>query len=237
MSREDKISDVNEEIKKASLIDNMENFDSNCNYRVLFLGPHTDDVERGSGGTLIRFLRQKYKITIAVFSTASDSLPKGWPKDTLKNEFLTIADALKVDKVVFDFRVRYLNFCRQRILEELVKMNIEFRPNLVIGPSLNDYHQDHQTVATEMVRAFKRSASIICYELPWNHLTFSTQFFVKLSKKDIELKFKLLKNYRSQLILNKEYFSKEFVFGLAKTRGVQCDAEYAESFEVLRWMI
>jgi N-acetylglucosamine malate deacetylase 1 len=219
------------------VIEHMKNFEPDSDYRVLFLGPHTDDVELGSGGTLIRFLRQNCKVKIAVFSTASDSLPEGLPKDTLKKEFLMIADSLKVDRVVFDFRVRYLNFCRQRILEELVKMNLEFKPNLVIGPSLNDYHQDHQTVATEMVRAFKRSASIIGYELPWNHLTFSTQLFVKLSKKDIELKFRLLKNYKSQLILNREYFSKECVFGLAKTRGVQCNAEYAESFEVLRWMI
>lgn len=232
-----KMIDTDKENAKFFLEENGENADLNCKLRVLFLGPHTDDVELGSGGTLMRFLRQKYKVMIAVFSTASDSLPKGWPKDTLKNEFLMVADTLKVDRLVFDFKVRYLNFCRQRILEELVKMNTEFKPDLVIGPSLNDYHQDHQTVAAEMVRAFKRSTSIICYELPWNHLTFTTQLFVKLSKKDIELKSELLKNYKSQLISNKVYFSNEFIFGLAKIRGVQCNAEYAESFEVLRWMI
>jgi LmbE family N-acetylglucosaminyl deacetylase len=207
------------------------------NLRVLFLGPHTDDVELGSGGTLVRFLQEKKEVLITVFSTASDSLPKGLPNDTLKKEFLAVTNKLKVNNTVFDFKVRYLNFCRQRILEELVKINKEFKPNLVIGPSLNDYHQDHQTVAVEMVRAFKRSASIICYELPWNHLTFDTQLFVKLSKNDVESKFNLLKNYRSQIMQNKEYFSKEFIFGLAKTRGIQSNAKYAESFEVLRWMI
>ncbi len=208
-----------------------------CKLKILFLGPHTDDVELGSGGALIRFLKQKYTVKVVVFSTASDSLPKDLPKDTLKREFETIAESLKVDNVVFDYKVRYLNFCRQKILEELVKMNNEFKPNLVIGPSLNDHHQDHQTVANEMVRAFKRTASIICYELPWNHLTFTTQLFVKLSKDDIKLKCDLLRNYKSQIAKNREYFSEEFVFGLAKTRGIQCNAPYAESFEVLRWII
>jgi len=31
--------------------------------------------------------------------------------------------------------------------------------------------------------------------------------------------------------------SHEFIFSLAKVRGVQIGAEYAESFEVLRWVI
>ena len=205
--------------------------------KILFLGPHTDDVELGSGGTLVRFLRQKHKVMIAVFSTASDSLPKNLPKDTLKNEFLKVAEALNVEKTVFDFKVRYLNFNRQNILEALVKMNKEFKPTLVIGPSLNDFHQDHQTVANEMIRAFKRTASIVCYELPWNHLTFTTQLFVKLNKEDIQMKAKLLTYYKSQVIANRPYFSDEFIYGLAKTRGIQCNSEYAEAFEVLRWMM
>jgi N-acetylglucosamine malate deacetylase 1 len=208
---------------------------SNCKLRVLFLGPHTDDIELGAGGTLVRFLQQRYAVKVIVFSTASDSLPEGLPRDTLKTEFISIAESLKVEHKIFDFKVRYLNFCRQQILEELVKMNSEYKPDLVIGPSLNDYHQDHQTVANEMVRAFKRNSSIICYELPWNHLTFTTQLFVKLSRKEIERKCELLKYYKSQILKNREYFSDEFIFGLAKTRGIQCNAEYAESFEILRW--
>lgn len=31
--------------------------------------------------------------------------------------------------------------------------------------------------------------------------------------------------------------SHEFIFALAKTRGVQIGAEYAECFEVIRWVI
>ena len=224
-------------MRDSKLFEVVNEISSNSKMNVLFLAPHADDVELGSGGTLIRFLRQKCHVMVVVFSTASDSLPKDLPKDTLKREFLEIADALKVDKKVFDFKVRYLNFCRQAILEELVKLNGEFKPNLVIGPSLNDYHQDHQTVAGEMVRAFKRDASIICYELPWNNLTFTTQVFVKLTKKDVEMKAKLLTYYKSQFALNRPYFSDEFIYGLAKTRGIQCNAEYAEAFEVLRWML
>lgn len=208
--------------------------------RVLFLSPHTDDVELGAGGTLVRFLEEGYGIFWVVFSTAEDSLPDTLAKDTLKREFLSVIEELKIDKDnyrILNFRVRRLHEHRQEVLEELIKIRKEFNPNLVIGPSLNDYHQDHQVVAWEMIRAFKNTSSIIAYELPWNHVAFNTQMFVKLEEKHIKKKVELLKNYRSQQILNRPYFSEDFIFGWARMRGVQVGAEFAEVFEVIRWIL
>ena len=81
------------------------------------------------------------------------------------------------------------------------------------------------------------TSSIIAYELPWNHVTFNTQMFVKLEEKHIKKKVELLKNYRSQQILNRPYFSEDFIFGWARMRGVQVRAEFAEAFEVIRWIL
>ena len=162
------------------------------------------------------------------------------PKDTLKKEFLDVISDLGLDENCFrihDFRVRRLHEKRQEILEELVRIRRFFHPDLVLIPSLNDYHQDHIVVSNEAVRAFKTTASIIGYELPWNHITFDTNLFIKLEKKHIEKKFEMLQNYNSQIEKGRNYFSKEYIFGLSKVRGIQCNAEYAESFEVIRWMI
>jgi len=208
--------------------------------RILFISPHTDDVELGAGGTLLRLLEENNEILWIVFSTAEDSLPYGLSKDTLKKEFLQVVKetGLKDDQYrIFNFKVRRLHEKRQEILEELVKTNKEFKPNLVIGPSLKDYHQDHQIVANEMVRAFKRDASIICYELPWNHISFDTQLFMILKKEHIERKISLLKNYKSQIALNRDYFSPDFIWGWARMRGLQVNAKYAEAFEVVRWIV
>ena len=208
--------------------------------KVLVLSPHTDDAELGCGGTIIKLLEDGNEIFWIVFSTAEDSLPAGLPKDTLKREYFDVLKALglKEDSCkVFDFKVRNLNKYRQEILEDLIKIRNEYRPDVVIGPSLNDLHQDHQVVAHEMVRAFKTTSSIICYELPWNHISFDTQCFVKLNKGQIEKKCDILKSYQSQFIMGKPYFSNEYIYGLAKARGIQCNSEYAEAFEVVRWMI
>ncbi|MGQ0535875.1 MAG: PIG-L deacetylase family protein [Methanobacteriota archaeon] len=208
--------------------------------RILILSPHTDDAEVGCGGTIARFLEEKHEVLWMAFSTAEESLPEGLPKDTLRHEFLSVVRSLGLTEKncrIFGHKVRRLHEVRQQILEELVKARKDFAPDLVLQPSLKDFHQDHEVVANEAVRAFKTSASILGYELPWNHLEFSTGMFVRLEERHLDKKYELMGNYKSQFLREREYFSKEFIFGLAKVRGVQCGAPYAEAFEVVRWMI
>jgi len=208
--------------------------------KILVLSPHTDDAELGAGGTLIKFIAEKKEILWVVFSTAEESLPKEMDKDTLEKEFISVTKKLDLQKdqyIVNHFQVRKLHEKRQEILELLVQIRNKFLPDLVIGPSLNDFHQDHIIVATEMVRAFKGTASIISYELPWNNVTFHTQLFVQLDKKYVEKKIELLQSYNSQIIKERSYFSEEFIWGFARTRGVQINTQFAEAFEVIRWMI
>jgi N-acetylglucosamine malate deacetylase 1 len=209
------------------------------NNRILILSPHTDDAEIGCGGTIINFLEQNKNILWVVFSTAEESLPEGMPKETLRNEFKEVANILSLidsQVIIKDFKVRYLHERRQDVLELLIRLRQEFNPDLVIGPSLSDFHQDHTVVANEMVRAFKSTASIISYELPWNHLNFNTQFFTRLTSDHIKKKIGLLALYKSQYQKNRPYFSGEFIEGLARTRGVQINTEFAEAFEVIRWI-
>ena len=101
-------------------------------------------------------------------------------------------------------------------------------------PSLKDIHQDHTTIAQEGLRAFKNT-TILGYELIWNNLSFDTTLFVKLEKKHIQAKCDALKAYQSQGV--RDYMSEEFIYALAKSRGVQIGSAYAESFEVIRWVM
>jgi N-acetylglucosamine malate deacetylase 1 len=207
--------------------------------RILILSPHTDDAELGCGGLISRLISEGKIVLWVVFSTAEESLPIEFPPDTLTKEFLNVTKFFGLrneDFRIFDFKVRKLHEKRQEVLEELVKIRKNFKPDLIIGPSLNDFHQDHLVVANEMIRAFKTSSSIICYELPWNHIRFETQFFIRLSEKNISDKAKVLQYYKSQLFTNKKYFSIDFIKGLAITRGTQIGEQYAEAFEVIRWI-
>ena len=209
----------------------------NFNFQnILVLAPHTDDGELGCGGTLSKFIKDGRKVTYVAFSTAEESVPKGLPKDILKTEVRNATRNLGIKEenlIIFNYPVRKLNFYRQEILEDLIKLR-KNNYDLVLTPCLSDVHQDHATVANEALRAFK-NISILGYELIWNNLSFNTTCFVSLEKEHIENKVASLKEYKSQS--HRDYMSDEFIFSLAKTRGVQVGKAYAEAFEVIRLMI
>ena len=168
------------------------------------------------------------------FSTAQQSVPEGFPKDILKTEVKKATAQLGISPenlIIYNYEVRKLGYVRQEILEELIRLKKSNSFDLVFIPSLHDIHQDHTTIAQEGLRAFKNT-TLLGYELIWNNLTFNTQCFVELNRKHIQAKVEALKAYESQG--TRDYLSEEFIFSLAKTRGVQAGCPYAEAFEVVR---
>ena len=204
---------------------------------VYVLAPHTDDGELGAGATISKLIEEGADVYYFAFSTAETSVPDGFPKDILKTEVINATKKLGIKKenvIIYNYEVRKLNYARQEILEDLMKYKRKLKPDLVLMPSLNDIHQDHSTIAQEGLRAFK-NCTILGYELIWNNLTFDTTSFIKLDKKHIQAKCDALKEYKSQG--DRDYMSEEFIYSLARTRGVQIGTKYAESFEVVRWVM
>lgn len=205
--------------------------------RILVLAPHTDDGEFGCGTSVARFIDEGKDIYYVAFSTAEESVPDPWPKDILKAEVKEATNRLGIlpdNLIIFRYKVRELSYHRQEILEELVRIKKDIRPDLVFLPSSNDLHQDHSTVSVEGIRAFKDTA-ILGYEIPWNNIEFHTEAFISLSEENINRKVFALDAYNSQK--GRSYANEEFVRSLARMRGVQIGIRYAEAFEVIRWVI
>jgi LmbE family N-acetylglucosaminyl deacetylase len=208
------------------------------NYQnILVLAPHTDDGEFGCGGSIAKFLEKGSNVHYVAFSTAKKSVPEGLPQDILEKEVKEATKRLGIppeNLIIYGFEVRKLNYVRQDVLEELVKLKKEIDPDLVFLPSPGDLHQDHNTVAMEGLRAFKQT-SILGYEVPWNNLTFDNQCYIRLEEHHVQQKVYALDAYNSQK--TRYYATEDFIYSLAKTRGVQINATYAEAFEVIRWII
>ena|SRR5260370_973176 len=205
--------------------------------RVLVLSAHTDDAELGCGGTIARLLANSAEVSVVAFSIAQESLPAGSAPDRLKYEFLRAVTMLGVkpeNTIVYDYPLRRFSLHRQELLEELVQLRRRFQPEIVFVTASTDVHQDHQVLYGESVRAFKE-LTLWGYELPWNHITFSADAFVELQREHLDRKWKALKAYESQIELQRTYFCREFIYGLARVRGEQVKAEYAEAFEVIRF--
>jgi N-acetylglucosamine malate deacetylase 1 len=204
--------------------------------KILVLAPHTDDGELGCGGSITRFCREGNEVFYVAFSTCRRSLPKHLPPDTLEKEVIAATKILGIKRenlILFDYDVRDFPKDRQRILEDMVRLKTDIKPDIVFVPSLNDLHQDHQVIANEGLRAFKNN-SLLGYEMPWNNVSFNTNYFISLQEQDIAVKIKALKEYESQK--NRNYLNEDFIKSLAYTRGVQIGARYAEAFDLIRWV-
>lgn len=202
--------------------------------RTLVLAPHTDDGEFGCGGTIARLCENGSEVFYAAFSACRQSVLKEFPEDILITEVKAATKELGIVPsrlILYDYEVRTFNLHRQQILEEIIKLKNDIKPDLVFIPSVNDIHQDHFIISNEGVRAFKLS-TLLSYELPWNNFSFTTSCFFKLSPSNIDAKLRALKCYKSQQ--HKPYANDDFIKSLARVRGVQTGSEYAEVFEVVR---
>lgn len=205
--------------------------------RILVLAPHTDDGEFGCGGSISKFIEEGAEIWYAAFSCAEESVPEGLPKNILEVEVKKATRILGIppeNLFIFKYPVRKLNYHRQEILEDLVRLNKELMPDLVFTPSKYDVHQDHHTVTQEALRAFKFT-SLLGYELPWNNYVFETTCFIHLEERHLLKKLESLKCYQSQI--GRKYANEEYIKGLALTRGVQVGGRFAETYNLLRWII
>ena len=202
--------------------------------KALVLAPHTDDGELGCGGTMARLVEAGCDVRYVAFSIATRSLPQGFEPDTLAREVREATAALGIpgDNVtVHDFDVRTFPQHRQEILELLVTLWEEWKPDVVFQPSHHDVHQDHQTIGQEGLRAFKRT-TILGYEIPWNNFDFSYGAYIALEKRHLERKVAALSRYASQQ--HRRYADPEYIWNLARTHGVNVNREFAECFQVYR---
>jgi N-acetylglucosamine malate deacetylase 1 len=202
--------------------------------RVLVLAPHTDDGELGCGGTTARLVEAGVEVHYHAFSIATRSLPPGYPPDTLAREVRDATAELGIPEsqlTVHDFDVRTFPERRQDILELLVATWDELRPDAVFQPSHHDVHQDHQTIAQEGLRAFKRT-TVLGYEIPWNNFDFSYGAYIALEERHVERKVAALAHYASQQ--HRRYANPEYVWNLARVHGINVNRDYAECFQVYR---
>lgn len=206
--------------------------------KIIIFAPHTDDGEIGCGGTIVKLTEESKDLYYVAFSIARTSaVDGGFPENILEKEVKKAIKVLGIPEdhlILYDFPVRRFPEFRQKILEEMIKLRKKIQPDLIFVPSLNDIHQDHQVIAREGLRAFKRH-TILGFEEPWNNIVFESRSFIALERRHVEKKIEALRCYESQM--HRNYLTEDAIWGIAQLRGAQLEGGYAEAFEVLRWII
>jgi LmbE family N-acetylglucosaminyl deacetylase len=199
--------------------------------KVLVVAPHADDAELGAGGSIRRWVEEGRQVHILNMSDTSSVNGSKYGAD-LRNEARAAAAALGVerDNVSFaNFPLRHFDSNRQAILDFLVELNNDLSPEIVIGPSFGDVHQDHSVVAKEIQRAFKKT-TVLGFDTYWNMNVQKVDYVNELTQGQMRAKITALAAYKSQA--QRPYMQSEVIMGLAKVRGLPKGFQFAEAFSV-----
>jgi LmbE family N-acetylglucosaminyl deacetylase len=197
---------------------------------VLAIGAHPDDIEIGAGGLLMRLARSSVHVRYVVLTgTAGRHLEAR----AAVSEFLAGAT---VDVELHDLPEGRLPAAWLDVKELLESVAHSCSPDLVLTPSATDAHQDHRTIGQLVPTVFRDQLSL-GYEIPkWDGDMGQPTTYYPLPEADARRKVDLLhKCYPSQH--GRDWWDDEVFLGLARLRGMECKARYAEAFHCKKSVI
>jgi LmbE family N-acetylglucosaminyl deacetylase len=195
--------------------------------KILCLGSHSDDIEIGCGGTILRLLSENpdLAITWVVFSSNDER-----EQEARDSAALFLEQAKRKEVVVKKFRDGFFPFDGPQIkefFEELKRVS----PDLILTHSRKDAHQDHRVIAELTWNTF-RNHLVWEYEIPkYDGDIGQPNVFVPLESGVYERKVDyLMQAFGSQR--SKRWFQRETFLALLRLRGMECNAPsgYAEAF-------
>lgn len=195
--------------------------------RILCLGAHSDDIEIGCGGTILRLLEEypEAEVHWVVFSAAG---VRGSEAQQAAGLFAGSKALCGPQLKTFpDGFMPFVGVEVKKAFEDLKSIS----PDLIFTHNRKDAHQDHRLLAELTWNTF-RDHLILEYEIPkYDGDMGQPNFFVPLEAQVCQRKIRyLMEAFQSQH--SKRWFEENTFLALLRLRGMECNAPsgYAEAF-------
>jgi LmbE family N-acetylglucosaminyl deacetylase len=195
--------------------------------RVLCIGAHSDDIEIGCGGTLLKMLGENSSVSVhwAVFSANPERAKEARASAA---EFLVGSREQSLD--VFDFRESFMPWNGSAIKERFETLKAH-RPDVVFTHFRRDLHQDHRLLGELTWNTFRNHVVLEYEVVKYEGDLVTPNAYVALPEDVCARKVALLrKHFGSQW--SKHWFDEELFRSLLRIRGVECASptRFAEAF-------
>jgi LmbE family N-acetylglucosaminyl deacetylase len=190
---------------------------------VLAIGAHPDDIEIGAGGLLLALGQTRPRVRYVLLTGTADRQQEA---RNAAHAFMPDADLTIELSDLPEGRLPAVWSSVKEILEQVARSG---PPDLIIAPSAQDAHQDHRTIGEILPTVF-RDQLCLAYEIPkWDGDMGRPWIYAPMSAETARHKVELLhKCYPSQR--GRDWWDDEVFLGLARLRGMECRAPYAEAF-------
>lgn len=194
--------------------------------RVLCLGAHSDDIEIGAGGTLLRLAAMQPELSVhwVVFSAP------GKRKQEAEQSAEAFLAGVKNKRIeIGDFRESYFPSEWPVIKDLFEGIRKNFEPDLIFTHFREDRHQDHRVLSDLAWNTF-RNHLILEYEIPkYDGDLGQPNAYVALDPAIVERKIQyLMKYFESQKA--RHWFTADLFNSLLRIRGIECGQTFAEAF-------
>jgi LmbE family N-acetylglucosaminyl deacetylase len=203
--------------------------------QILCIGAHSDDIEIGCGGTILRMLDEYPGSSVrwVVFSADDDR-----EREARASAEAFLSAAASFDVSVFRYRESYFPHVWADIKGTFGELRGGPDPDLVLTHRRDDAHQDHRTLGELTWNTF-RNHVVLEYEIPkYEGDLGQPNFYVALDPRVAERKVELLMtHFGSQR--SRGWFRPETFHGLMALRAVECAAPggSAEAFHARKVMM
>ena len=193
---------------------------------VLCIGAHSDDIEIGAGATLLTWIASGAQMDVH-WCVATGVGARAEEARASASAF--VSGAAKATVEVGAFRDSYLPYEGAAVKAWVEAQKPRMKPDVVLTHQRDDAHQDHRLISELTWNAF-RDSLILEYEIPkWDGDLGKPNAYLPVDEGMLARKIALLQeHFGSQR--SKDWFDPETFRGLARLRGVECRARYAEAF-------
>lgn len=200
---------------------------------VALLGAHCDDIAIGMGATLLTLTRRYPDLRVRALVLSGRGTGRAAEEAAALGSLCGTAD---LDLTVLDIPDGRAPAHWDRVKDALAEFRRRTEPEIVFAPQRHDAHQDHRLLA-ELVPTEFRDHLVLGYEiLKWETDTPRPAVLHPVAPDIVGHKARILAEcYPSQA--NRDWFDEEAFRGLARIRGVQCRAPYAEGFDLIKAVV
>ncbi|MEV0623174.1 PIG-L family deacetylase [Nonomuraea sp. NPDC050404] len=193
---------------------------------VVALGAHCDDLAIGAGGTLLTLCAARPGVRIDALVLSGGGTEREEEEHAALAAFCPGADLrLNVLKLP-DGR---LPAHWQEAKEAVEELRAGTEPQLILAPRRGDAHQDHRGLAELVPTAFRDHLTLGYEIVKWDGDLGRPNVYQPLRPEVAQEKVTLLqRHYPSQR--HRPWYDREAFLGLARIRGIECGARYAEAF-------
>lgn len=195
---------------------------------ILCLGCHSDDIEIGCGGTLLRLIEEHpdCRFHWVVFSAM------GVRKAEAEQAADLFVGKERLERMMLhQFRDGFMPYSGSEVKLEFEEMKKIISPDIIFTHNRRDAHQDHRLISELTWNTF-RNHFILEYEIPkYDGDIGQPSVFVPLKRETYQSKVRILSDvFQSQRC--KPWFEESTFLSLMRIRGMECNAAsgYAEAF-------